>query len=126
MSLTLRILKGSELTYAEMDDNLVYLRDMSVAAALSDFEEETESFNAVTGKTYLVTPDASSTVTATLPDPGSGRMAFRLEDASDDRLLSINPGSNAIEGETATHAMTIDFAGQVVTLTWDGTVWRVS
>jgi len=122
MSLTLRILKGSELTYAEMDDNLTYLNDVG----LMTYEAKTANFTAAHGRLYLVTPASSSTVTATLPDPGEGRMAFRLEDTDDDRLLSVDPGTEAIEGETAGDTMTIDFAGQVVTLTWDGTVWRVS
>ena len=117
MAVTYRITKGSELTYQEMDDNLRHFLDV--------FEAKTANFTAAHGKTYLVTPPSSTLVTATLPSPGAGRIAFRLEVAESDRYLLIDPDIEAIEGETVGDLMKVDFAGEIVVLDWDGSVWRV-
>lgn len=116
MPLTLRVEKGSELSFMEMDDNFRYM--------LGQFEAKTDSFTATHGKFYLVTPAENTTVIVTLPS--TGKVGVRLTDASSGRKVAIYPGvSGAIESFAAGDRLVLDVTGQRVILVHDGTVWRV-
>ena len=89
-----------------------------------DISAKSTDFTAAAGNLYLCTPASSTTLVATLPTTNRGKIGFRLEDASGDRVLAIDPTTDAIEDEDIGDVMTISVQNQIIYLDWDGIVWR--
>ena len=96
------------------------------ATAMATSSPQSGDFTAVAGNLYFVTPDASTTLVATLPTSDRGPIGFKLLNAASDRQIAVDPTTDAVEDNTAGDRIIIDHEDLVVWFHWDGTVWRIS
>ena len=110
MTITFRSVKGSALTYAEMDENI---RDLDERAARLTWEIKTANFNAVNNHGYFVDTTLGA-ITTTLPSSATLGDEITFNDGNetfDTNNLTIARNGHKIQGLEEDLTVSVENAG---------------